>query len=140
MSNHSSGSGTGLLSQRQLRVGELIRRLVSEVLARGDIHDPVLETHVVTIPEVRMTADLKIANIFVAPLGGTNGDEVVAALDRASKWLRGQVGRGLDIKFTPQLRFQLDTRFEDDARIMSLLNSPTVRRDINQSDEPDGEE
>ena len=121
---------TGLPSQRQLRVGELVRRLLSDLLARGEIYDPALQRHVVTIPEVRMSADLKIAHVYVVPLGGEGGVEVVAALERMAKYLRGQIGRGLDTKFTPQLRFQLDTRFDDDTRIDTLLRSPQVRRDL----------
>lgn len=139
MSNKFTRPGSGLPSQRQLRVGELIRKRVSEILLRADVHEPVLQSHVITIPEVRMTADLKIAHIYVLPLGGADGDEVVAALERTGKWLRGQVGRGLNIKFTPELRFQLDTRFDDDTRIDVLLKSPQVRRDI-AGGEPDGRE
>ena len=122
-------------SQRQLRVGELVRRALSDLLTRGAVRDPVFDTHVVTVPEVRMSPDLKLATVYVMPLGGQGGDLVVGALDTHRKWLRGQVARHLDIKFTPDLRFELDTRFEDDARVSAILDSPALRRDLEQGDD-----
>jgi len=136
--SHRSGHRAGLPSQRQLRVGELVRKVLSEVLTRGEVRDPDIETHVVTVPEVRMSPDLKHATVFVMPLGGLDGETVVKALDRNRKWLRGRVARELDIKFTPELRFVLDTRFDDDSRIDALLSSPGIRRDL-VDDEPSGE-
>src|ERR1700752_3736788 len=92
-------------SQRQLRVGELIRHAVSDMLTRGDVHDPVLEGHMITVPEVRMTADLRLATIYVMPFGGRDQDEVIAALDRNKKFLRGALARSVNLKFAPEIRF-----------------------------------
>src|SRR5262245_30035395 len=95
-------------SQRQLRVGELIRHALSEMLTRGEVHDPVLEGHMITVPEVRMTADLRLATIYVMPLGGRDQDEVIAALDRNKKFLRGEIARRVRLKFAPEVRFRID--------------------------------
>src|SRR5947207_3905805 len=99
-------------SQRQLRVGEAIRHVVAEILARGDVHDPVIEGHLITVPEVRMTADLRLATIYVMPLGGRDVADVVAALDRNKRYLRGEVARRVSLKFAPDIRFRVDERFE----------------------------
>jgi len=117
-------------SQRQLRVGELIRHALSELLTRGEVHDPVLEAHLITIPEVRMTADLRLATIYVMPLGGRDQHEVVAALDRNKRFLRGEIARRINLKFAPDIRFQIDARFDEAERIEKLLRTPQVRRDI----------
>src|SRR6201982_3662924 len=97
-------------SQRQLRVGELVRHAAAEMLTRGDVHDPVLERHLITIPEVRMTADLRLATIYVMPMGGRDQSEVVAALDRNKRFLRGEIARRINLKFAPDIRFQIDAR------------------------------
>ena len=125
---HHSNSGEP--SQRMLRVAELIRHSVAESLARGDVLDPVLETHVVTVPRVRMSPDLKLATIFVMPLGGLDSTEVIAALERNQKFLRGEVVRKVNLKFAPDIRFRLDESFENAAKIDALLNSPKVRGDL----------
>ena len=125
---HHSNSGEP--SQRMLRVAELIRHSVAESLARGDVLDPVLETHVVTVPRVRMSPDLKLATIFVMPLGGIDSTEVIAALERNKKFLRGEVVRKVNLKFAPDIRFRLDESFENAAKIDALLNSPKVRGDL----------
>jgi len=125
---HHSNSGEP--SQRMLRVAELIRHSMAELLARGDVLDPVLETHVVTVPRVRMSPDLKLATIFVMPLGGQDTSEVIAALDRNKKFLRGEVSRRVNLKFAPDIRFRIDESFENAARIDALLNSPKVRGDL----------
>jgi ribosome-binding factor A len=117
-------------SQRQLRVGELVRHAVSEMLIRGDVHDPVLEGHLITIPEVRMAPDLRLATIYVMPLGGRDADEVLAALERNKRYLRGEVAHRVNLKFAPDIRFQLDERFEEAERIEKLLRTPQVRRDL----------
>jgi ribosome-binding factor A len=117
-------------SQRQLRVGELIRHALSEMLVRGDVHDPVVETHLITIPEVQMTADLRLATIYVMPLGGRDQAEVLAALDRNKRFLRGEVARRINLKFAPDIRFQIDPRFDEAERIEKLLRTPQVRRDL----------
>ena len=117
-------------SQRQLRVGELIRHAVAEMLARGEVHDPVLESHMITIPEVRMTADLKLATIYVMPLGGRDVKEVIAALDRNKRYLRGEIAHHVNLKFAPEIRFRVDERFDEAERIEKLLRTPVVQRDL----------
>ncbi len=117
-------------SQRQLRVGELIRHALAEMLARGEVHDPVLEGHMVTVPEVRMSADLRLATIYVMPLGGRDQTEVIAALDRNKKFLRGEIARSVNLKFAPEIRFRIDERFDEAERIEKLLRTPRVQRDL----------
>lgn len=117
-------------SQRQLKVGETVRKELSDILTRGEFSDPDLEGAIVTIPEVRMTPDLRLATCLVMPLGGKNADKVEKALNRSSRYLRGQVSRRLTMKYMPDLRFVLDTRFDDDDRIGTLLHSPEVSRDL----------
>jgi ribosome-binding factor A len=117
-------------SQRQLRVGELIRHAVAELLARGEVHDPVIEGHLITVPEVKMTADLRLATIYVMPLGGRDADEVVAALERNKRYLRGEIARHVNLKFAPEIRFRIDERFDEAERIEKLLRTPAVRRDL----------
>jgi ribosome-binding factor A len=118
-------------SQRQLRVGEVIRHALAEILQRGDVHDPVFEGNVVTVPEVRMAPDLKCATVFVMPLGGRNSDEVVAAFDRNKGYLRGEVARRVNLRSAPDLRFRLDTSFDEGARVDAMLRAPEVVRDLN---------
>ena len=125
---HHSTSGEP--SQRMLRVAELIRHSMAELLARGNVLDPVLETNVVTVPRVRMSPDLKLATVFVMPLGGQNAAEVIAALERNKKFLRGEVSRKINLKFAPELRFRMDESFDNAAKIDALLNSPKVRGDL----------
>lgn len=120
----------GQPSQRQLRVGELVRKELADILSRGQLRDPGLDGLVITVPEVRMTPDLKVATCLVMPLGGAKADQAVAALNRSAKYLRGQVSRRMTMKYMPDLRFVLDTRFDDDDRIGRLLHSDPVRRDI----------
>ena len=127
MAKHASARAP---SQRQLRVGELIRHAMAEILQRGEIHDPDLEGMVVTVPEVRMTPDLRLATVFVMSLGGKGADTLVATLDRHRKFLRGEVGHRVNLRFAPDLRFLLDDSFDEGARIDSLLRSPEVKRDL----------
>jgi ribosome-binding factor A len=117
-------------SQRQLRVGELIRHALAEMLARGDVHDPVLEGHLVTIPEVRMSADLRQATIYVMPLGGRDVAEVIDALNHNRKFLRGEIAHRINLKFAPDIRFRVDERFDEAERIEKILRTPRVQRDI----------
>ena len=119
-------------SQRQLRVGELIRRTLSEVLARGDIHDPDLNRMSITVGEVRTSPDLKIATAYVLPLGGKGQDEVVKLLSQNKSELRRVIGKKLGLKFTPDLRFRLDETFDqmDDTRRM--FGQDAVRRDLDE--------
>jgi ribosome-binding factor A len=122
-------------SQRQLRVGELIRHALSDILLHGDVHDPALEGAVVTIPEVRMSPDLKVATVFLVPLGGKDGEAVVAAFERNRKFLRGDVAHRVNLRYAPDLRFRLDTSFDEGGRIDALLRTPEVRRDLDEDDE-----
>jgi ribosome-binding factor A len=117
-------------SQRQLRVGELIRHELAEMLSRGDIHDPVVEAHMITVPEVRMSPDLRLATIYVMPLGGRDEKEVLDALDRNKKYVRGEIARRVNLKFAPDIRFRIDERFDEADRIEKLLRTPAVQRDL----------
>ena len=122
-------------SQRQLRVGELIRRSLSEVFARGDVHDPELNRMSITVGEVRTSPDLKIATAYVLPLGGQGQDDVLKLLARNKSELRRAVGKKLELKFTPDLRFQLDQTFDQMDETRRMLSQDSVRRDIDG--EPD---
>lgn len=117
-------------SQRQLRVGEMIRRRLSEVLNRGDVHDPDLNRLSITVGEVRTSSDLKIATAFVLPLGGQGRDEALALLRRNRVDLRREVARGLALKFAPELRFELDETFDRMDETRRLLAQDVVKRDI----------
>ena len=128
-------SGTPGGSQRQLRVGELVRHAVADMLTRGDVHDPVIEGHLITVPEVRMTADLRLATIYIMPLAGRDTDEVLAAFDRHRKFLRGEIAHRVNLKFAPDIRFRIDERFAEAERIEKLLRSPAVKRDLEHEDD-----
>ena len=104
------------------------------MLTRGEVHDPVIEGHLITVPEVRMTADLRLATIYVMPLGGRDADAVVAALERNKRFLRGEIARRVNLKFAPEIRFRLDERFDEAERIEKLLRTPEVRRDLERQD------
>jgi ribosome-binding factor A len=127
--NHREHSPAGP-SQRALRVGELIRHAIAEMLSRGDVHDPVIERHLITVPEVRMTADLRLATIYVMPLGGRDMEAVLEALERNKRYLRGEIARRVNLKFAPEIRFHADNRFEEAERIEKLLRTPEVQRDL----------
>ena len=129
MARHQYRNSSGG-SQRQLRVGELIRHTLADMLARGEVHDPVLEGHMITVPEVRLSPDLRLATVYVMPLGGRNVDVVVAALERNKKFLRGEVARRVNLKFAPDVRFRVDERFDEAERIEKLLRTPAVQRDL----------
>ena len=130
--SHQKG---GEPSQRMLRVGELVRHAMSELLTRGEMNDPVLDTHVVTVPRVKMSPDLKLATVYIMPLGGGDSEPVLAALDRHRKFLRGEVARKINLTFAPDVRFRIDDTFENASKIDRLLNSPQVRRDTAATDE-----
>jgi ribosome-binding factor A len=120
-------------------VAELVRHALAEVLSRGDLRDEVLTSHVVTIPEVRMSPDLKLATAYVMPLGGKDEAAVVAALERNRKALRQEVARRVNLKFAPELRFRRDESFDEAARIDALLRSEKVARDTRKlAGETDG--
>ncbi|MCB1388620.1 MAG: 30S ribosome-binding factor RbfA [Rhodobacteraceae bacterium] len=132
----SQGSGP---SQRQLRVAEVIRHRLAEVLARGDVHDPDLSRLVITVSEVTTSPDLKHATAYVMPLGGDGADEALKALRRSRAELRHLVARDLGLKFAPDLKFELDATFDrmDDAR--RLFNDPRVQADVAAPDEDDAQ-
>ncbi|MBN9256827.1 MULTISPECIES: 30S ribosome-binding factor RbfA [unclassified Mesorhizobium] len=123
-------------SQRMLRVGEQVRHALSETLQRGEIIDPVIENSVVSISEVRMSPDLKIATAFVSPLGAGDAGVVIEALNKHAKFIRGRVSGALrQMKYMPEFRFRLDTSFDNFARINELLKSPEVARDLGPDDQ-----
>ena len=126
--HHREQSAGG--SQRQLRVGELIRHELAEMLSRGDVHDPVIEAHMITVPEVRMSPDLRLATIYVMPLGGRDEDEVLGALERNKRYMRGEIARRVNLKFAPDIRFRFDERFDEAERIEKILRTPEVQRDL----------
>jgi ribosome-binding factor A len=117
-------------TQRSLRAGELVRHAVAEILARGDVHDPVIAAHLITVPEVRMSPDLRMATVYILPLGGQDAAVVLAALERNKRYLRGEIARRVNLKFAPDIRFRVDERFDEAERIERLLRSPEVRRDL----------
>ena len=129
MANRRSEKSTGP-SQRQLRVGELIRHALAEMLARGEIYDGVLASHLVTIPEVRLSPDLRLATIYIMPLGGKDLGRVLAALESHKKFIRGEVAHAINLKFAPDLRFLADETFDEADRIERLLASDKVRQDL----------
>jgi ribosome-binding factor A len=131
---HQRDPGTShTLSQRQLRVGELVRHALADMLTRGAVHDPVIQGHLITVPEVRMTADLRLATIYVVPLGGRDAEAVLAALERNKRFLRGEIARRINLKFAPDIRFRLDERFDEAERIEKLLRTPAVQRDLDHN-------
>ena len=117
-------------SVRLLRVGEQVRHVLSEVLMRGDVHDPVLASHHVSITEVRMSPDLRHATVFMKPLLGADEAEVLAALKRNTKYLKGEVARRVNTKYAADLKFLADESFDEGSRIDRLLRDPAVARDL----------
>lgn len=120
-------------SQRQLRVGELIRHALADMLARGDIHDDILAKHVVTVPEVRLSPDLKLATAYVMPLGGQDIAPVLKALDSHKRLIRGEIAHRVNLKYAPDVRFRADESFAEAERIDALLDSDAVRRDTQRA-------
>ena len=121
---------TATPSQRALRVGELIRHALADLLTRGEVHDPVIQKHLITVPEVRMTADLRLATIYVMPLGGRDMEQVLEALENNKRYLRGEIAHRVNLKFAPEIRFRADERFDEAERIEKLLRTPAVQRDL----------
>jgi ribosome-binding factor A len=121
-------------TQRQLRAGELMRHSLVEILREEDIADPALEGVSVTVTEVRMSPDLRHATVFVEPLGGGHAPEVVEGLNRHAKFLRGRLGRSIDMKFTPDLKFLHDESFNEAARMSRLFDDPKVQQDLARQD------
>jgi ribosome-binding factor A len=131
---HSRQSAKGP-SQRALRAGELVRHALAEILARGDVHDPIIAAHLVTVPQVQMSPDLRLATVYVMPLGGHAEKDVLEAFERNKRYLRGEIARRVNLKFAPDIRFRIDERFAAAERIENLLRSPQVKRDLDR--EPD---
>jgi ribosome-binding factor A len=126
-------SAPGMPSQRQLRAGEIVRHALVEVLAREDLRDPDLTDVIITVGEVRCSPDLRRANVFVTPLGDDSDagrQRLAAALMRASAFLRGRLGREVDLRFTPELNFIADRSYDEGVAIDRLLADPRVRKDI----------
>ena len=113
-----------------LRVGEMIRHKLAELLVRGEIHDDVLASHVVSITEVRISPDLKLATAYVMPLGGKDTQAVLSALEKHKKFIRAEVAHTLNLKYAPDIRFREDESFDEVSRIDELLHSDKVRRDV----------
>ncbi len=127
-------------SQRQLRIGEQVRHALAAILQRGDVRDDVLETTVISVSEVRMSPDLKIATAFIAPLGAKDDAAVIEALNRHAKFIRGRASGELgQMKYMPEFRFRPDTSYDNFARIDRLLRSPEVKRDLDKDKDGDGE-
>jgi len=131
----SSQQGHGP-SQRQLRVGEMLRHALSDILREREIRDPDLEGVSVTVTQVRPSPDMRHATVFVQPLGGTNAEAIVEALNRHRGFLRGELGHAIELKFTPELRFMEDTSFAEAQRIERILHSEKVARDLKAPDTP----
>ena len=132
MPRHQHREQPAGVSQRQLRVGELIRHELADMLSRGDIHDAVIEAHMITVPEVRMSADLRLATVYVMPLGGRDEQAVLDALERNKRYVRGEISRRVNLKFAPEIRFRIDERFDEAERIERLLRTPAVQRDLKE--------
>ncbi|WP_416915087.1 MAG: 30S ribosome-binding factor RbfA [Roseicyclus sp.] len=131
---HSEGAGP---SQRQLRVGELIRRVLSQVLARGEVHDPELNAMSITVGEVRTSPDLKIAMVYVMPLGGGRREDAITALKRNRGELRRAIMRDMSLKYAPDLRFLIDETFDRMDETRALFDREEVRRDLGGDDAED---
>ena len=133
---HHSG---GEPSQRMLRVAELIRHALADLLSRGGVQDPVLDKNVITVPDVRMSPDLKLATAYVMPLGGKDVSDVIKALEKHKKFLRTEIAHKINLKYAPDLRFRVEESFEKSAVIDKLLHSDKVRQDLAKpvSDEDD---
>lgn len=127
-------------SQRQLRVGEEVRHALAQALERGELRDPVVKGVAITVTEVRLSPDLKNATAFVVPLGGGDAKPIVQALNRASAFLRGWVGKHVKLRHTPRIGFEADLSFDEAQRIENVLNDPLVRRDIAADDDAENGE
>ena len=125
-------------SQRQLRAGELVRHALVDILRQADPADEAIKGVLVTVSEVRMSPDLKHALVFVEPLGGDNAATVVSGLNRVTRYLRGQLGRVIEMRFTPELKFVHDDSFDAAERMKRLLDDPRVRRDVEAPSDPEG--
>lgn len=139
MKRNARRAGAGMPSQRQLRVGELVRHALADAISRDAVRDPDLEHALITVAEVRVSADLRHAVAFVSLMGNRNAEKVVAALNRNARFLRGQIAPALrQMKYMPDLQFRIDTRFDDDSRIDEILRTERVARDL--AENPGGRE
>lgn len=129
MANRHNTRHTGP-SQRQLRVGEVVRHALAQMLSRGEVHDDVLAEHVVTVSEVRMSPDLRLATIYIMPLGGKDLKPVLEALGRHRKYIRGEIAQAVNLKFAPDIRFLADDSFGAAQRIDEIFRSPKVAQDL----------
>lgn len=120
-------------TQRQLRVGELIRHELAAILTRGEIHEPALAKTVISVTQVRLSPDLKLATCYIMPLGGQDEKPIIAALDGHKRYLRGEIAHRVNLKFAPELRFRRDETFDEALRIDRLLYSEKVQRDLKRS-------
>ncbi|BCH57596.1 ribosome-binding factor A [Agrobacterium vitis] len=128
-------------SQRMLRVGEQVRAAITQVLQRGEVRDDLIEKTVISISEVRMSTDLKVATAYVSPLGVSDHDTVIAALNRHAKYIRGRIGGQLrQMKYMPEVRFRDDSSFDNYQKIDALLRSPEVARDLGPDEDKQEDE
>ncbi len=125
MSRKKFDAATGP-SQRVLRVGELVRHALAEILMRGEVHDDVLSSHVITVPEVRMSPDLRLATAYIIPLGGKDAKPVLAALERNRKAIRAEVAHRVNLRYAPDIRFRFDDSFDEAGHIGNLLRATGV--------------
>ncbi|MFC0219682.1 30S ribosome-binding factor RbfA [Pseudochelatococcus lubricantis] len=140
MSRRKFDAGSGP-SQRGLRVGELVRHALAEILMRGEVHDDVLASHVITVPEVRMSPDLRLATAYIIPLGGKDSKPVLAALERNRRLIRTEVAQRINLRYAPDIRFRLDESFDEASHIDSLLRaSRVVEESIDQEDRRDDDD
>ena len=137
MSRHRNPARTKGPSQRQLRVGEVLRHALSEILSRGEVRDPDLEGVSVTVTQVKPSADLRHAIVFCEPLGGKNAERVIEALNRHRGFVRGVLGHAVQLRFTPELRFAEDNSFAEAEKIETLLKSERVQRDLRSDSDRD---
>ncbi|KAA5601951.1 30S ribosome-binding factor RbfA [Blastochloris sulfoviridis] len=137
MSRNRPDSAQAGPSQRQLRVAELVRHAIADILARGEIADPVISGHLITVPEVRMSPDMRLATIYVVALGGKDETAVLKALEAHHKFIRTEIAHRVNLRYAPDIRFRRDDRFEEAERIDRLLRSPEVARDLDPSETTD---
>ncbi len=126
-------------SQRQLRAGELVRHALVGILTREELRDPDLEGQLISVTEVRPSPDLRVAKVYVAPLGRGDSAKLASGLNRCAGFLRGRLGREIEMKFTPELHFHPDNSFDTASHVDDLLNRPQVRRDLDADEDHDGE-
>ncbi|HXD51062.1 MAG TPA: 30S ribosome-binding factor RbfA [Burkholderiales bacterium] len=135
--SRQKGSKDREASQRQLRVGEELRHALAELLERGEMRDPDLRDATITVTMVDVSPDLRNALAFIVPLGGQNADKLLAAMRRAAPFFRARLAKMIDLRFAPEMRFELDRSFDHANHINQLLHTPEVARDLQPDDEAD---